>query len=822
MGRRLALLVATYDHQDATLRQLTSPAHDTEALAAVLRDPDIAGFEVTTLVNEPYHRVGSAISELYRGRRRDDLTLLYFTGHGLKDDHGRLYLATTDTRHDSLLFTALSAEQIAQAMEGCVSRRMVLILDCCYSGAFPARTKGDTEVHALERFQGRGRTVLTASDSTQYSFDGERAQGQAAQSVFTRYLVEGLRDGSADLDGDGDITLDELYGYVHDRVVEAMPQQRPKKQDDVEGRIVIAHNINWRLPLHLRNALASPMVGDRLGALEGLMHLHRIGNAQVRAAVLEEVRRLGEDDSKQVSAAAAIRLTSLTPRPVAPEVASGAVAGVVGGLTEREPGTGTEPGIEREPVAGTGTEALGSAAARASAPESTSAPAPASAPVAPAPAPAPAPSEAPVLIPPLPSVPPRPADPLPSRSRSRATASPSLPRRLALSTRAKILAATVVLVIGVSVPVTLTLLQDKGDDSDSSDSSSGAVPVPGPVLRAVASDVGGSAVFGPDDKLIAATGGKGVRLLRATDAGTVNTFPGQAYPLFSPAGGLLATVDTDNAAKKTVRLWNLTANSRTDILTGAPSSVTMAFSPRGDLLATAAGLAANQDYGNPIRLWNTSTGKLVTTLTGFGNGVQSMVFTPDGKTLAAGAAGSPGTVRLWNVTTGKVTATLAAGYVITLSPDGRTLATSSEFAADHKASLWDITTGKRIAALAEGRPLGFSGDGELLALMDSSSTVQLWRISDHARERTFTGMTTAQFGPSGERLALVSETGTVSLLDYTSSTPMKTLTPLSGTSGKIQTVDFSADGSALTTAAQDGRVQVWMLKWSSWVSPSPS
>ena len=64
-------------------------------------------------------------------------------------------------------------------MESCVSRQKVLILDCCYSGAFPAGrlAKGDTEVHALERFHGRGRTVLTASDATQYSFEGDRAHG---------------------------------------------------------------------------------------------------------------------------------------------------------------------------------------------------------------------------------------------------------------------------------------------------------------------------------------------------------------------------------------------------------------------------------------------------------------------------------------------------------------------------------------------------------------------------------------------------------------------------------------------------------------------
>ncbi|MET7981094.1 caspase family protein [Streptomyces mirabilis] len=315
MGRRLALLIATYDYQDTGLRRLTAPAHDAEAFAAVLQDPNIAGFEVTTLINEPHHRVGAAIGDLYGDRRRDDLTLLYFTGHGLKDEDGRLYLATADTRRNNLLFTSLPAEQIDQALSGCMSRQKVLILDCCYSGAFPAGriAKADTAVHALERFQGRGRTVLTASDATQYSFEGSQPHGDAAQSVFTRYLVAGLRDGSADLDGDGDITLDELYSYVHDRVVDEMPQQRPKKQDNVEGRIVIARNINWALPAYIHNALSSPIANDRLAALNGLAHLHRIGNGFVRQRVSSEIRRLTGDDSRLVSAAAAAQLQSIEP-----------------------------------------------------------------------------------------------------------------------------------------------------------------------------------------------------------------------------------------------------------------------------------------------------------------------------------------------------------------------------------------------------------------------------------------------------------------------------------------------------------------------------
>jgi hypothetical protein len=311
--QRKALLVATYGYQDPGLRRLAAPAHDAEALADVLRDPDVAGFDVTVLLDEPAHVVGEAIGDFYGGCRRDDLTLLYFSGHGLKDDDGRLYLAMTNTRRDALLFTGLPAASISDAMDGCPSRRKVLVLDCCYSGAFPAgwTAKADPAVHTLERFQGRGRAVLTASDATSYSFEGDELSGSGSRSVFTRYLVEAMRSGAADLDADGDITLDELYSWVRDRVVAEMPQQRPKKQEDVEGRIVIARNVAWELPRHLRYAIDSPIAAQRLSALDGLGDLHRRGNDVVRAAVEEEIARLADDDSRSVSSAAEATLAML-------------------------------------------------------------------------------------------------------------------------------------------------------------------------------------------------------------------------------------------------------------------------------------------------------------------------------------------------------------------------------------------------------------------------------------------------------------------------------------------------------------------------------
>jgi WD40 repeat protein len=320
VGRRVALLVATDRYRDTGLSRLAAPASDARQLAAVLRDIRIADFEVTTLHNKPHYVVGRAIGDFYRDRRSNDLTLLYFTGHGVKDEDGRLYLAMTDTDRENLPFTGVPSEQIRAAMEGSRSRQKVLVLDCCYAGAFPVGLgiKGEPSVHALEQLGGRGCVVLTSSDAMQLSFEGNQwtETGPASlrsgpSSLFTRFLIEGLRTGKADLDGDGDITLDELYSYVHDRVTDEQPLQRPKKKEDIEGRICIAQNIYWAVPSRISDAVDSPYPPGKLSALEELRSLHYRGNAIVKQRVLETVRLLAGDDSKSVSGAASQFLSEL-------------------------------------------------------------------------------------------------------------------------------------------------------------------------------------------------------------------------------------------------------------------------------------------------------------------------------------------------------------------------------------------------------------------------------------------------------------------------------------------------------------------------------
>ena len=185
--KKCALIIANSEFEDPLLRQLIAPAQDAEALAQVLRDPAICGFEVDTILNESRHRVEEEIEAFFLDRARDDLLLLYFSGHGVTDEDGLLYYAARNTHHKRLRSTAVAANFVNDSMTRCRSRRQVLLLDCCHSGAF-ARTKAGPAVNLGQQFgeAGRGRFILASSDAYQYSFEGDAVQGSAVCRFLPR------------------------------------------------------------------------------------------------------------------------------------------------------------------------------------------------------------------------------------------------------------------------------------------------------------------------------------------------------------------------------------------------------------------------------------------------------------------------------------------------------------------------------------------------------------------------------------------------------------------------------------------------------------
>jgi Caspase domain len=272
-GRKAALLIATAEYGDPAFRRLRTPGHDVEALTRVLADPAIGGFDMHALVNQPGQLVEEEIEGFFADRKPDDLLLLYLSCHGVKDQDGRLYFAATDTKLQRLAATGISSTFVNQQMDNSRSRQIVLLLDCCYSGAFARgfATRGGEGVELKERFQGRGRVVITASSAMEYAFEAGQLTSEGGQpSVFTTAVVQGLQTGEADRDADGRVSVDELYDFVFDQVRQATPNQTPGIFfSDVQGTLYIAQNPNPRpLVERLALTLGPPQVqGGRTGRL---------------------------------------------------------------------------------------------------------------------------------------------------------------------------------------------------------------------------------------------------------------------------------------------------------------------------------------------------------------------------------------------------------------------------------------------------------------------------------------------------------------------------------------------------------------------------
>src|SRR3954465_6614123 len=216
MAGKFALIVGNSRYDDSSLSRLKAPDGDVRALAHVLKENEVGAFdEVATLVDEDCASVRKAIARFFDQRQRDDLLLFYFSGHGVKDEQGHLYLALRDTETDLLAGTAIETSFIAGRMDRSSSKRQVLMLDCCHSGAFArgAKAAHGVSVGTAEAFEGAGvgRVVMTATDSTQYAWEGDQVIGDAENSLFTHFVIDGLKTGVADRDGDGQITVDELY-----------------------------------------------------------------------------------------------------------------------------------------------------------------------------------------------------------------------------------------------------------------------------------------------------------------------------------------------------------------------------------------------------------------------------------------------------------------------------------------------------------------------------------------------------------------------------------------------------------------------------------
>jgi formylglycine-generating enzyme required for sulfatase activity len=264
--RGFALLIGVSDYTDDNLEQLVAPARDVADLHRVLTDPDIGNFQAEEpLLNPTFKEMRRAIASFFKDKRRDALLLLYFSGHGVIDQaDGNFYLASPETEVDDPSVLGLPSAFITTQLNRHKLMRVILILDCCYSGRFVRGMKASVPLDVDHIFRSSfGRTVLTASRPSERAWDGgelyDADDKLIEHSLFTHYLIEGLESG---LDGSHSspyITIEDLYSYAHQRVANTRKHKEQHPQcslTDQEGLpLVIAQNPNPALAEDLEDSV---------------------------------------------------------------------------------------------------------------------------------------------------------------------------------------------------------------------------------------------------------------------------------------------------------------------------------------------------------------------------------------------------------------------------------------------------------------------------------------------------------------------------------------------------------------------------------------
>jgi len=263
---------------------------------------------------------------------------------------------------------------------------------------------------------------------------------------------------------------------------------------------------------------------------------------------------------------------------------------------------------------------------------------------------------------------------------------------------------------------------------------------------------------------------------------------------------LLATGADDG----NVTLWSTSDWLPVHFLTGHSDWVeSVAFSPDGKTLASGSGDGA-------VGLWDVKSGRTLHRLSGNDGQITSVAFSKDGDTVAAGNRRK--TIVLWRVSDGSRLATLPSGpdwvNAVAYSPAGGVLGSVS----GKGASLWNTTSRKvihKIPLTAIGTSICFSRDGKTAAIGTDFGEVTIIEVATgtklrHSSRHTKTVMALA-FSPDGNFLASGDLGMTVRLWN---SATMQEAHQFSFKSA-VNSLAFSPNGRTLAVVLRDGTAEIW-------------
>ena len=192
-----ATFIGIDKYADSTVRELTGAARDATALWALVSDSlPAASASLLTDTEATTALVRVALAATLTEATPDDTVIVTFAGHGTQSHR----LVTHDTSRKDLDATSIGMAELAGLFKTSRAKAILCVIDCCFSGAAPARVLDDSPISRdpgvrLEEIAGAGRILISACNVNEVAYESPADR----HGLLTFALMSALQAGEGDL-----------------------------------------------------------------------------------------------------------------------------------------------------------------------------------------------------------------------------------------------------------------------------------------------------------------------------------------------------------------------------------------------------------------------------------------------------------------------------------------------------------------------------------------------------------------------------------------------------------------------------------------------